>query len=316
MSLIPIVFSTDHNFVMPTGVAIYSLLSTSVKEDYDIFVLIDDSVTEQDRSLLKKQVSILSDDSRISFIKVEQSEIGEVYETRGITRPTYFKLLIPWLLPEYDKVFYADGDMIFKKGLRELYENFDLNGNYIAGVHHEEYPELKNFKEKITKLGLDPHKYINAGFLLINSAKIRDEISKTDILKLCEKNYESQDQDIINILFSGHTLSLDKSYNCKSWLVSPVDKCNIIHYVGLKPWNSFSGCWIDWWEIYRKSIFYDRKLENSVIKEIMHVHGSINSEHVRNTSLYIEINKALLKRFPSLNKLAERIYGTYKLIKR
>lgn len=49
---------------------------------------------------------------RIQYRQVDNT-FDASYEIRGITTPAYYRLLIPELIPEYDKIIYSDVDVIF-----------------------------------------------------------------------------------------------------------------------------------------------------------------------------------------------------------
>ena len=59
MTKIPVVFAADHNFVMPTCVALSSLLKNSEGETYDLYILSDTDVTSADRDILSGHVTRL-----------------------------------------------------------------------------------------------------------------------------------------------------------------------------------------------------------------------------------------------------------------
>ena len=310
MALIPIVFSTDHRYVMPTGVAICSLLAASHDEQYDVFVLISDDVSDDDCRLLRKQVEAGSASdgvsSRINFIK-SGNYFSDAYEVRGITETAYYRLLIPWLIPQYDKVFYSDVDVIFLHGLSELYST-DMGDAYIAGVNFDEYSD-GFMTPHIKKLGLNTGKYINSGFLLINSRLIRNLDLKDTFMKYARKKYKYQDQDIINIIYKDRIAYLSPKSNCKASHVERfgMEDCGLIHYTGIKPWVGFTYCWEKWWEIYRQSIFYDSALRSRVIINIMTVQGWTNEEFEIGFTPLARIARKLSLKFPALNKTLIRI---------
>lgn len=74
--MIPIVFSTDHNFIMPTGVAIFSMLECAIDTKLDIFILQSDSVTDNDRETLRSIVFPYS--SRISLYLWENGLVAHL----------------------------------------------------------------------------------------------------------------------------------------------------------------------------------------------------------------------------------------------
>lgn len=297
---IPIVFSTDNNYVMPTGVAIFSLLESAKPTTvYDIFVLINDDVTEESKNLLRKQVACFRNHT-IGFISV-----GKVFENsfeiRDISIATYSRLLIPWLLPQYDKVIYADVDMIFRIDLSDVY-SIEMKDNLIVGVIDFGLRFKKKAVKLIKKIGLNVDNYINAGFLMFNSNLQREQDLMKRYLDEATKKYNYQDQDIINKVCYGKILRLSPVYNLSpdifEMTISNViqtleayedsalmpsgldskDFCRLIlkaqncilHYTGSKPWNTFTPGWREWWNTYQHSIFYDPereiKISNSILR--------------------------------------------------
>lgn len=261
--MIPIVFSTDHNFVMPTGVAIFSMLECALDTDFDIFVLQANDVTDEDRMVLQEMVSRYS--SSISFLSMGEYFHG-AFEIRGISKASYYRLLIPWLIPQYDKVIYSDGDVIFLDNIKELYV-VSLEDDYVAGFCPNEI-DKDAFKDYAPLIGVKAKEYINGGILLINSKKQREDRLDDEYLKLAKNRYVYQDQDIINIVCKHHISHVSMRYNC------PPDKGHlngmcVIHYLGKKPWKAFTHSWMRWWDVYCRSPFYNEVFELEVADKIL-----------------------------------------------
>lgn len=131
MNTVPIAFAFDNNLVMPACVCISSLLM-SAKPDtfYDIFILHSpkEELTKEKLDLLPHYYS----NCRLQYRKVDAT-FDDAFEIRGITTPTYYRLLIPDLIPEYDKVIYSDVDVIFRMDLSQLYQS-DLAGYLLAAT--------------------------------------------------------------------------------------------------------------------------------------------------------------------------------------
>ena len=53
-TIVPVVFSTDHNFIMPTGVSVQSMLECSNDVNCDIYILQAGNVTDNDRDLIRR----------------------------------------------------------------------------------------------------------------------------------------------------------------------------------------------------------------------------------------------------------------------
>ena len=133
MNTVPIVFAFDNNLVFPACVCLSSLMM-SAKETtfYDIFILYPSS-DEFERKDIDK-VQEFYPNCRIQYIAVDDT-FAEAFEIRGITTPAYYRLLIPELIPQYDKILYSDVDVIFRSDLYDIYSSTDMQGCLLAGVN-------------------------------------------------------------------------------------------------------------------------------------------------------------------------------------
>ncbi len=276
MNTIPIAFAFDNNLVLPACICISSLMMNA-KEDtfYDIFILHSANIV-----LKKEEIDKLSQyykNCRIQYRQVD-STFDSAFEIREITTPAYYRLLIPELIPEYDKIIYSDVDVIFRFDLSTIYVNTDLTNYYVAGVNSLSHlvPDYKCYY--INKLHLDPEKIIYSGNLIINSKKIKEDHLIPLFKKQAKNNYKFQDMDILNIVCKGKILYLSPDF-CLStfifqaslynrnallvlWNQNEIDnalKQGIVHYNGQKPWKGYCINFDIWWEYYRKSPFYDEK---------------------------------------------------------
>lgn len=269
MNRLPIVFSTDHNYVMPTCVTIHSLLINAKPEvNYDINVIIDPNVTEEDKKILQKQVKEDKELSSIKFIEIGET-FNNGFEIRDISRACYNRLMIPWLLPQYEKIVYSDVDIIFTGDISEVYD-FDLGNSLVAGVGGITWTKgiVKKYMDKI---GADSENYINSGFLLINAALQRKEDLRDKYLELSKRKFIYQDQDIINLVCKGMISKLPKVYNVgpEDYYNYPRGNAKVIHFFGFKPWAHFTYSWNKWWEIYNTSICYDPIFAKKVSSKIL-----------------------------------------------
>ena len=155
---------------------------------------------------------------------------------------------------EFDKCIYLDVDLCVCKDLSELF-NIDLQNNYIAGVISPNYYFSK--EKECKRLNISNMKqYVNAGMLVMNLKQIReDNITKT-FIELSKRNYNSQDQDVLNVACFGKILTLPPKYNAQVMklqennpllrsiykeedIIEAKNKPTIIHYSNKnKPWNN------------------------------------------------------------------------------
>lgn len=276
MNIVPIVFAFDNNLILPACVCISSLMMNA-KEDtfYDIFILHSTHVALKKEKLDKLPQNYKN--CRIQYRQVDET-FDSAFEIRGITTPAYYRLLIPELVPEYDKIIYSDVDVIFRFDLSDLYANTDLTNCYVAGVNSLSHlvPEYKHYY--IGKLHLDPEKIIYSGNLIINSKKIKEDDLIPLFKEQAKNDYKFQDMDILNIVCKEKIQYLSPEFCLSTFIVqaaiynnepilnlwnqSDIDKAlkqGIVHYNGQKPWKGYCVNFDLWWEYYRKSPFFDDK---------------------------------------------------------
>lgn len=276
MNTVPIAFAFDNNLILPACVCISSLMMNAKKDTfYDIFILHSAHVSLKKEGLEK--LLKYYKNCRIQYRQVDNT-FDSAFEIRGITSATYYRLLIPELIPEYDKIIYADVDIIFRMDLSSLY-NSDLGDNYIAatlelGMNLTE--DGKRYINSMKELSLG--KYIQAGFIILNSKVLKDENIVSEFKKWSNKKLKFQDQDILNIVCSGRIHYLSLEYNMTDYsyyfairkpeLISDLFSNNTIdfavnhgniHFNGHKPWKKYSVNFDIWWEYYRKSPLFNQK---------------------------------------------------------
>lgn len=273
MRTVPIVFCFDDHLLLPAGVSIFSLLDSAHADTfYDIFILHTSKDVYPTSGFLEQLKG------RFTNFKLNYRNVGNVFEKafeiRGITTAAYHRLLIPEIIPEYDKIMYHDVDVVFREDLSAIFEETDLNGYYVAGVVWTPITDHR-VKTEITKLGLIPDEYILSGNLLLNTYLLRkDGVVARFKEEVRQSSYKYQDQDIINLVCKGKIkklpprfcMSNDAFYSLayhaieevytKADLVVGYEK-GIVHYNGPKPWVTWTLNFDIWWACYRKSVFFD-----------------------------------------------------------
>lgn len=271
--IIPVVFATDENYVVPTYVAAYSMLQ-NVQEgyDFDIYIMIPDSMTERGKKILTNLEEYY--DCTVNFFNMENAFQNIEMQISYITPATYYRLLLPELLPQYEKCIYLDSDVIVAHDVSELYE-MQKADVYLTGVIAGNPPlsSLKGQKriEHEKRLGIDTlENYVNAGVLVFNLSAMRENELVKEFIRRVPLKYPYQDQDILNSVCNDHIQFADRKYNvCPlNRLASDADtdlKKNeidvirnayndpaIIHYAQpQKPWLSRSFPMASyWWKYY------------------------------------------------------------------
>jgi len=275
MKKIPIVFAFDKRLVLAAKVCISSLLMNARAETfYDIFVLHAQECDFTGEGF-DKLASVYQKNCRIEFRSVGSLCCAE-YEIRGITTATYYRLLIPQLIPEYDKVIYSDVDVIFRSDLSDIYERTELGEYYMGGVNSWSHLDTVLDKYYSETLHLNSEAIIYAGNLIINSKQIREDHLMERFYLEMEKQYKYQDMDIINLVCKDRIKYLSPIFcytvHINYMLLFMFDKVEeyvsreereqiikygLIHYNGTKPWDGYCANMDIWWEYYRKSVFFD-----------------------------------------------------------
>lgn len=273
MKRIPVVFCFDDNLLMPAGVCLSSLLfHANDTTFYHIFILHDKDCVFPSTGYLEKLTHVYP--NCIIEYRCVGEEFKNGFQIRGITQATYYRLLIPEIVTEYDKLMYHDVDVIFRTDLSSVFEQTDLTESYLAGVVAPSFMDLE-MQAYIKGLELDPLQYVLAGNIIMNVKKMRDD----RIVPLFKKavgqsSYKYQDMDILNLVCKGQIKYLPPTFcgtiEIFKSIAHPVDTViykqedlkqldinGIVHYNGPKPWMDWCPNLDIWWEYYRKSPFYD-----------------------------------------------------------
>lgn len=266
---IPIAFCFDDNLIMPAGICISSLLENAKDNTfYDIFIL-HDNIAKYPNSGFLERLYDKYQNFRINYRNVGD-QFDNAFEIRGITKATYYRLLIPELIKEYKKIFYFDVDIIFQNDLSEIYFNTDLKDYYAAGVATP-YTGLNDYI--IEKIKVEPNKYVCGGTLILNSEKLLTDNIIPEFKRVANQDWKFQDQDVLNLVCKNKILMLppwfgvigtineivaDKNQTYYSQEeISDILENGIIHFNGDKPWKNWCYNFDIWWFYYRHSIYFD-----------------------------------------------------------
>ena len=275
MRRIPIVLTFDNNLALPAAVCISSLLQSANNDTcYDIFVLYSGKKPE----IVGLPLLCQAYRNMNVYFRNVGSAFSGAYEVRGITKAAYYRLLAAKMIPEHNKVIYADVDTIFRLDLSEVYD-VDLKDNYMGAVYAQTINTSSVGQAYLKSIGLTPGDYFCSGFLLMDLQKMRENNLTEKFIELARNNYKYQDQDIINIVCRNKIQPLPFIYHMSVSAFDAVSnqyeiigskyyelpyktdslKYSNIHYNGVKPWDDWCPNLDQWWECYRKSPIYDPK---------------------------------------------------------
>ena len=191
---IHIVMSIDNNGIYISLVSMTSALENNNKEKN---ILIYHLLLSHDFN--KKKIEYYESlkekyDFRINYYNI--SNIFNKYKKWRYSSTIYFKLLIPLIFPDYERIIFLDADTLIFKDISEMF-NLPFNDNYVLG-----YPFHTPWM--VTINGKHPKIYINSGVLLININKIRKDYKDIELIQFTLKNSEKlffPEQDGMNYIF-------------------------------------------------------------------------------------------------------------------
>lgn len=262
-----IFFAVNDSYVEQLCVALVSVLKNNACEKINFYILTNDL---SEKSKIKiNNIRRRYDNWDIRYLSIDKEKVSALkLNIDYITCETYFRYFIAEIVPNLGKCLYLDADLVVNGTLRSLYDT-DIEDFYCAGVKDLYIDDIK-YKRTISFD--DSELYVNAGMLLMNLSKIREDDMVCKLLENTKKMADKihfQDQDIINITFKGKIKEVDSIYNFTSHNVKlekdKRKKAVIIHYTGQeKPWgNKCKNKLKDLWENYSH---INNLIQNSKLK--------------------------------------------------
>ncbi|MEF1219256.1 glycosyltransferase, partial [Photobacterium damselae] len=320
----PIVLNFNNNYAKVAGALIQSITEfSSSKKNYDFFVLgnnIDEGNKEKLELIIKPYKNM-----RISYIDMNKFNLFDNLHVSGhFSKETYYRLYIPKIFSNFEKVIYIDADMIVQKDLNDLIQ-IDLDGKPIAAVQCYIMQLMINNKvlssyesgsmpaDLYVKnyLNLDRGEdYFQAGLLVMDIEKLRrlDFVNKAEKLIL-EQNFWFLDQDIMNCILNGNVKFIEYNWNTlhgneiennlekilpiqyRSLYLDAKNEPYIIHYAGEnKPWiNRYVYFSNIWWAYFTKTGWYTSEV-------LLRLEQLETSPHIKyGNSVFIKIGNNLIK---------------------
>ena len=236
---ISIAFSCNNEWIDKLAVTVISILENANKNDFYHFYILDGGISEINKIKLSKIKSKIN--FKLEYLKINKELFKNAPLSHHFKLETYYRLALANLISD-DKLLYLDVDILVHKNISELF-NIDIENYYAAAVE-----DILSKERKIHKLNVK--KYFNAGVLLLNLKKIRDENLEKEFFDVI--NHHSNlitwvDQCVLNHVFKENVKFLNEKFNFQHHssitninnLYKKVKKDVIItHFVSTKkPWN-------------------------------------------------------------------------------
>ena len=350
MLKIPIVLSTDDNYIPLVDVCLISLFENKNSDTYyDVFIFMpSNSSSSRQEKLLELKSRYDNVNINIIDMKDEFSYLQGKIKHKYVSLPTYYKLL-PSKYLQYDKCIYLDCDTIICNDLTELY-NIDLSENLISaspGIDALYLSEEQKSNAARAYQIPDFNHYFNSGIMSMNLIKIKQDNILNIWYEEAKKLYEDNEQGILNATCYGKFVRLPLKYNARLMSIDKNDPIlinafgqkeideafsspAILHFSSAnKPWlGEYNGGADIFWKYARKSNFYEQIICWKNTKQIDDLKKEIKAN---NTVIYSLINFSQLKykyyfyrflqkallfiKISKLNKKVEQLRAKYKEIK-
>lgn len=209
-----VVYQTDDNYAVYTGVSLYSLFENNKSEESLNVYILDGGISESNRQKLCQLAKQYQ--RAIDFIDTKECD-GKL-ESLGAPKyrgsyATYYKLFLTSLIEVTGRILYIDGDTIINSAIRTLYD-YPMQGRPVAMAE-----DTLAYKHKLTLDFAKDEVYFNAGVILFDTDEMKrggfDDRMKNHIInERCE--YVKHDQDLINVVYRGNITELPLRYNMQS----------------------------------------------------------------------------------------------------
>ena len=247
--MIHIGLACDNGYAQHTGVTIQSVLANCKHPEELHLHIINDGIKEENKLKLKQVVNSFG--AHIEFITVDKNKLKELNREDYLGVQTYYRLLLPEVLPKVNKLIYLDSDLIIEKDIAGLW-SYGFDKNIFLAV-----PEAPvNQKAGIERLNIPKEfEYFIAGVLVIDCDKYRKQHVAKKVLDYAMHNKEklvSGDQDALNATMYNNWKAVPYEWDVCPHFYFPdmigklgrdaVKKLRadpaIIHYTGpVKPWH-------------------------------------------------------------------------------
>ena len=302
MKTIPVALAADNNYAMPMAVTMTSILENANKRTfYDFYLLIPSDFSSENKEKISKLQKKYS--CKINYVDMGSYFAGAPNKLVHTTNQSYYRLMLASIVPQYKKILYLDVDTVVNGDLSELY-GIELGDNYYGGVCHPTY-YFGNWSGHCKLLNIpDLHSYINAGVLLINLEKIREDNLEPLLINAVKNNYPAIDQDVINSVCYGKIKIIPFKFNVliktvgyiKDNKITEIYKYDefldafknptIVHFANpIKPWQDSTLLFANLWKKYfflspytsvHKKASLNNNSEGPIVSVVMSSHNRQN----------------------------------------
>ncbi len=243
--IIPLVFATDDIYASLLGVALRSILDNATTGNFYKVYVLNTEISSENVDKLNEfncdimEIKFVDVAERMARISKDKIHLRDYY-----TKAIYYRIFIPDLFPQYDKILYLDCDVVLLEDVANLY-NIDVGNNIFAVIHEETMTVMDVFGRYSEQfLGVKRENYFNSGVLLINTQEYKRENIEEKFIKIMHKYVfkVAPDQDYLNVLCKDQVKYCEYGWNKTPFPadINPFDddKVRMVHFkLNFKPWR-------------------------------------------------------------------------------
>jgi lipopolysaccharide biosynthesis glycosyltransferase len=213
--------ATDTRFAVQTAVALRSLYSSNAGTEIDAIVL-HDGIAHDVRDRVTR--SIPDPSPSVRWLDRSSTDLRSV-PTFHLSTAALFRLEIPELVPDADRVLYLDSDILVHAPLAPLW-HIDLGPHAAGAVRSVNFPSIGTggAVDRWRELGLSPRApYFNSGVLLMDLTRWRSEGITGKVMQHIQSDHTTSsvpDQEALNVALCGQWTELAPRWNVQTPLLS------------------------------------------------------------------------------------------------
>lgn len=262
---VAIVYCPSLDYMPVLNVSVKSLVASCAESNYYDIMILHRGIEKQDQ----RSIQMLADGKEnisIRFFNTDGILTANEDSERYQPPMGLYRVYLPWILPDRDRVIILGVDTIVNSDLAELYCT-PLVGVYAVGMFRELSEEYGNVRFR---------QYLDTDVSVLSLSAIREGFSPNycDDFLIPKQQYHL-DRIMLTDLFKDQIMPMDAEWNAAPENV-PVSKTGkevmceikILHYWGAhKPWcEPMMFLAEEWWQVARGTVFYEELLRRLCIQ--------------------------------------------------
>ena len=218
MSVLHLACASGHAYLEHCATMLHSALANRGDLRVHVHYLHRPGLPARSADLLRGMVE--ENGGELHLVAVPDERIRGLPVTQHFNLAMWYRIDLPDLLPELDRVLYLDADTIVLDSLEPLWRT-DVTEHYTAAVTNVFGPWDADYPER---LGLaDPRRYFNTGVQLMNLDALRRDGCVRAVREYAVANMEKLwwcEQDAMNVVVGERRLPLYPRWNCMNSLLA------------------------------------------------------------------------------------------------